>query len=84
MLTDKPLRVVVVEDSEAFLLRLRAALSDLPVKVVGSAVNSSDAIAVIDRTHPDLVLLDVFLRAAAVSTFCGILKKAGQRFARSL
>jgi two-component system nitrate/nitrite response regulator NarP len=61
MLTDKPLQVVVVEDSEAFLLRLRAALSDLPVKVVGSAANSSDAIAVIDRTQPDLVLLDVFL-----------------------
>lgn len=58
---DNPLRVVVVEDSEAFLLRLRAALSELPVKVVGSAANSTDAIAVIDRTKPDLVLLDVFL-----------------------
>lgn len=58
---DNPLRVVVVEDSEAFLLRLRAALSELPVKVVGSAANSTDAIAVIDRTKPDMVLLDVFL-----------------------
>ncbi len=62
MPTDNPLRVVVVEDSEAFLLRLRAALSELPVKLVGSAANSPDAIAVIDKTEPDLVLLDVFLK----------------------
>lgn len=65
MLADESVRVVVVEDSEAFLLRLRAALSELPVQVVGSAANTADAIAVIDRTQPDLVLLDVFLRASS-------------------
>jgi DNA-binding NarL/FixJ family response regulator len=65
MLADESIRVVVVEDSEAFLLRLRAALSELPVQVVGSAANTADAIAVIDRTRPDLILLDVFLTASS-------------------
>jgi DNA-binding NarL/FixJ family response regulator len=65
MLADESIRVVVVEDSEAFLLRLRAALSELPVQIVGSAANTADAIAIIDRTQPDLVLLDIFLRASS-------------------
>ncbi|HXE13347.1 MAG TPA: response regulator [Bryobacteraceae bacterium] len=65
MLSDESVRVVVVEDSEAFLLRLRVALSELPVQVVGSAATTADAISVIDRTQPDLVLLDVFLQASS-------------------
>lgn len=83
MLADESLRVVVVEDSEAFLLRLRAALSELPVQVVGSAANTADAIAVIDRTQPDLVLLDVFLRASSGVDVLRHLDKAGSK-ARTL
>jgi DNA-binding NarL/FixJ family response regulator len=65
MLSAESVRIVVVEDSEAFLLRVRAALSELPVQVVGSAATTADAISVIDRTQPDLVLLDVFLQASS-------------------
>jgi NarL family two-component system response regulator LiaR len=65
MLAGEAIRVVVVEDSEAFLLRLRAALSELSVQIVGSAANTADAITIIDRTLPDLILLDVFLTASS-------------------
>lgn len=59
----KLLRVVVVEDSEAFLLRLRLALAETPqLKLVGVAESASPAISLIHETKPDLVLLDLYLK----------------------
>jgi DNA-binding NarL/FixJ family response regulator len=83
MRADESIRVVVVEDSEAFLLRLRAALSELPVQVVGSAADTADAISVIDTTQPDLVLLDLFLRASSGVEVLRHLDKVGSK-ARTL
>lgn len=60
---DRPLRVVVVEDSEAFLMRLRLALDESPqLEVVGVAESAGQAISLLDRTRPDLVLLDLYLK----------------------
>ena len=59
----QPLRVVVVEDSEAFLMRLRLALSESPrFEVVGMAESAGSAIRLLDQTKPDLVLLDLYLK----------------------
>lgn len=59
----KPLRVMVVEDSEAFLLRLRVALSSSRLfKVVGWAETASAAIRLLEQTQPDLILLDLCLK----------------------
>jgi two-component system LytT family response regulator len=54
------LRVFVVDDeapARRKLLRFLAA--DSEVEVVGEAVNGQEAVAGIQRTHPDLLLLDV-------------------------
>lgn len=60
---DGPVRVVVVEDSEAFLMRLRLALDESPeLQVVGVAESAGQAISLLDRTRPDLVLLDLCLK----------------------
>jgi two-component system, OmpR family, response regulator len=55
------LKVVVAEDSDAYLLRIRAALSDLPVELVGTAKTSVEAISLIERFQPDLIVVDIFL-----------------------
>jgi DNA-binding NarL/FixJ family response regulator len=60
---NRPLRVVVVEDSEAFLLRLKLALKLFPqLEVVGVAESASAAISLVDTVKPDLVLLDLYLK----------------------
>ena len=58
-----PLRVMVVEDSEAFLLRLQLALNASPsVQVVGYAESSGEAIRLLEQTQPDVILLDLYLK----------------------
>ena len=53
-----PLRVVLVDDHQMFRSGVRAELGDR-VEVVGEAGDADEAIAVIMRTRPDVVLLDV-------------------------
>ena len=53
-------RVVVVDDHGLFRAGVRAELSDR-VKVVGDAGTVGDAVAVIEQTKPDVVLLDVHM-----------------------
>jgi DNA-binding NarL/FixJ family response regulator len=60
-MTDEPhVRVVVVDDDELVRLGLRMVLGADPViEVVGEAVDGLDALAVVDREHPDVVLMDI-------------------------
>lgn len=53
-------RVVLVDDHELVRAGVRAALGER-VEVVGEAGDVASAIAVIERTRPDVVLLDVHL-----------------------
>ena len=55
-----PLRVVLVDDHQMFRSGVRAELGDR-VEVVGEAGDADEAIAVIMRVRPDVVLLDVHL-----------------------
>jgi DNA-binding NarL/FixJ family response regulator len=55
-----PLRVVVVDDHQLFRAGVRAELAEA-CTVVGEAATPAAAIAVIDSTKPDVVLLDVHL-----------------------
>ncbi len=55
-----PLRVVLVDDHQMFRSGVRAELGDR-VDVVGEAGDTDEAIAVIHRQRPDVVLLDVHL-----------------------
>jgi DNA-binding NarL/FixJ family response regulator len=52
--------VVLVDDHELVRAGVRSALGDR-VDIVGEAGDVAEAIAVIDRTRPDVVLLDVHL-----------------------
>ena len=53
-------RIVLVDDHELMRMGVRSALGDR-VEVVGEAVDVPSAIAVIERTQPEVVLLDVHL-----------------------
>lgn len=53
-------RLVVVDDHALFRRGLVGLLGDMhEFEVVGEAVDGVDALGVIERTHPDVVLLDV-------------------------
>lgn len=54
--------IVVVEDSPVMQRLLLASLGKLEtVRVVGTATGEAEAIALIERTRPDVLLLDLFL-----------------------
>ena len=53
-------RIVLVDDHEVVRLGLRTLLNDeLDLQVVGEAGTAADAVALVDRLKPDIVLLDV-------------------------
>jgi DNA-binding NarL/FixJ family response regulator len=56
------IRLFIVEDSSAILQRLMRSISDLPgIDVVGSAEDVGPAIAGLEKTHPDALILDLQL-----------------------
>ena len=60
-----PLRVVIVDDHRVFRSGVRAELADAVaskrLEIVGEAGDVEEAVEVVTRTHPDVVLLDVHL-----------------------
>jgi len=58
----QPVRVVLVDDHSMFRSGVRAELAaDSGVEIVGEAGGVGEAVAVIGRTKPDVVLLDVHM-----------------------
>ncbi len=56
------LKVLIVEDSEVVTRRIRSMLKELAiVAVVGEAINGTEAMAITETMHPDIVLLDINL-----------------------
>ncbi|HEX4225564.1 MAG TPA: response regulator transcription factor [Pseudonocardiaceae bacterium] len=59
-MTDKPIRVVVVDDQAVVRQGLVLVIGLLPgLVVVGDAVNGQDALRVIEQERPDVVLMDL-------------------------
>lgn len=57
-----PLRVVLVDDHHLFRAGVRAAIAmHTDIEVVGEANDARSALAVVEATHPDVVVLDVSL-----------------------
>jgi two-component system, NarL family, response regulator DesR len=54
------LRTLIVDDSELAVHTICSYLEEMPwVRVVGTAMNGADALALVAKLHPDLVLLDL-------------------------
>lgn len=65
-MTEK-IRVVVVDDHAMFRVGVKAEIAE-QVDVVGEAADVDEAVAVITRTRPDVVLLDVHLPGGGGAT----------------
>lgn len=56
------MRVLIVDDSEALVERLRSSLAQVEgLEVVGHAANVADGILEIRQTKPDVVILDIHM-----------------------
>ena len=56
-----PLRIVLVDDHEVVRRGLADAVRDHRIEIVGEAATVDEAIAVIGRAAPDVIVLDVRL-----------------------
>jgi len=54
----KWVRVLVVDDCEMLYAGIRRALTCANCEIVGEACDGATALALIEREHPDIVLLD--------------------------
>jgi diguanylate cyclase (GGDEF)-like protein/PAS domain S-box-containing protein len=61
-MTDKPVRILIVEDETIVALDLKSSLTLLGYSVVGTASSGEEAIAKANETHPDLALMDIILK----------------------
>ena len=61
MSSDKPLRILVVEDEILIALELESLLQDLGHDVVGIAASSQDALSLGQALKPDLAFVDIHL-----------------------
>lgn len=53
------LRVVVADDHPVYREGLRTLLTDIGAEVVGEAADGAQAVAVVEQTQPDVVLMDL-------------------------
>lgn len=61
MSSEKPLRILVVEDEILIALELESLLQDLGHEVVGIAASSEDALTLGQDLKPDLAFVDIHL-----------------------
>ena len=75
--TERPLRVVVVDDHQMVLDGLRAMLAAYSgqVEIVGEATEPDVAIKAIAEQEPDITLLDVRLRGSSGLDLCAEIRK---------
>lgn len=53
------MRVVLVDDHDLFRTGLREIFSEHAIDVVGEASNGNDAVALVERVRPDVVVMDL-------------------------
>ncbi len=66
-----PIRLIIVDDHELVRKGLRSFLDlEGDLRVIGEAETAADAVALVERLHPQLVLLDVRLPDASGMDVC--------------
>jgi two-component system response regulator DevR len=74
---NKPIRVLLVDDSPIIRLGLRSALEDYPaIAIIGEAGTATEGIAAVMKLKPDVVLLDVNLPDKSGLLVCQDMLKA--------
>lgn len=59
-MTGQPIRVAIVDDQEMVRTGLRMMLQQAPdLLVIGEAADGAEAVALVERTRPDVVLMDI-------------------------
>lgn len=61
-MTEKPVRIMIVEDESIVAMDLKNSLNALGYEVVGTANCGEEAIAKADQTRPALILMDIILK----------------------
>ena len=61
-MSDKPTRVLIVEDEAIIAMDLAQRLESYGYVVTGIAASSDQAIELFDSTGPDLVMMDIVIR----------------------
>lgn len=56
---NQTLSILIVEDEELFCLQLEAFILDLGYNLIGTTDNSEDAIKLIRKKRPDIVIMDI-------------------------
>ena len=60
------LRLLIADDQPVVLSGLRSLLRTAPdIELVGAVRDAFDVVALAERTHPDIVLLDIAMQAMA-------------------
>jgi len=81
----KPIRVVVVDDHALFRAGLVGLLRDMDdFEVIGEAANGQEAVEVIRKLKPDVVLLDVNMPVMNGTETVLLIKKSGEREVRNI
>ena len=57
-------RLIIVEDEAIVAADIAIRLAELGYDVVGTAAAGEEALALVERVHPDLVLMDIHLQDA--------------------
>ena len=73
-----PIRVLLIDDHQSFLWGMVKLIeSDSPaLKVIGTASDIAEALAILDRDQPDIILLDIDLRGVNSLDSMPLLRKA--------
>src|SRR5690242_667945 len=59
---ETPCRVLIVDDSDAYRLTLRTALSrEKSIQIIGEAADGKSALELLPKLRPDVVLMDVMM-----------------------
>jgi CheY-like chemotaxis protein len=72
--TERAAKVLVVDDNEQNLELLLAYMEDLPGVTLLSASDGEEALRVVAKSHPDLILLDVMMPRMSGFEVCKRLK----------